>query len=60
MAAVANVAKVSAGTLYLHFASKEDMLQKVYLELKRELYSEFMTAAEPSDQRESIAGIAIR
>lgn len=31
-------AKVSAGTVYVHFKSKDDMLRQVYLELKAEFH----------------------
>lgn len=32
-------AKVSAGTVYVHFDSKEDMLQQVFLEVKAEFHA---------------------
>ena len=56
MAAVARAARVSAGTLYLHFASKEEMLQSVYLKLKREFHASLMAAAT-GDARQAIYGM---
>ncbi|WP_340160924.1 TetR/AcrR family transcriptional regulator [uncultured Hoeflea sp.] len=56
MAAVARAAKVSAGTLYLHFASKEEMLQSVYLKLKLAFHADLMKAAS-GDARQAIAGM---
>lgn len=46
---VVHRAKVSAGTVYVHFESKDDMLQKIYMEIKAEFHR-IMTAArtEPS------------
>ena len=35
---VVNRAKVSAGTLYVHFENKDDMLRKVYMDLKAEFH----------------------
>ncbi|MDQ2095195.1 TetR/AcrR family transcriptional regulator [Rhodalgimonas zhirmunskyi] len=49
IASVAKRAKVSAGTIYLHFASKDDMLQQVYLEIKKDVHQQIMRAAgEPN------------
>ena len=45
MVLVAKAAKVSAGTLYLHFESKDDMLQKSFLRLKTELHARLMEQA---------------
>lgn len=56
MAAVARAAKVSAGTLYLHFASKEEMLQSVYLKLKLEFHANLMQAAS-GGTRQAISGM---
>lgn len=39
MAHVAKEASVSAGTLYLHFDNKIDMLQKTYMHIKRSFYA---------------------
>ena len=55
MAAVARAARVSAGTLYLHFSSKEDMLQQVYLRLKHAFHAQLMQAAHDApDPRAAI------
>lgn len=39
-------AKVSAGTVYVHFENKDDMLQKVFLEIKSEFHDIMMQARE--------------
>lgn len=42
-------AKVSAGTVYVHFKSKNDMLQKVFLEIKSEFHDIMVQAgSEPN------------
>ncbi len=42
-------AKVSAGTVYVHFENKDDMLQKVYMEIKTEFHAAMVAAkSEPS------------
>lgn len=41
---IAKAARVSAGTIYLHYSSKEDMLQSVYLQTKTEFHT-MMTAS---------------
>ncbi|MBU2981781.1 TetR/AcrR family transcriptional regulator [Lentibacter algarum] len=46
MANVAKAARVSAGTLYLHFASKEDMLQKAYLSVKHAFHDKLMQSIQ--------------
>ena len=46
MANVAKAARVSAGTLYLHFASKEDMLQKAYLSVKHAFHDKLTKAIQ--------------
>ncbi len=45
IAAVAKEAGVSAGTIYLHFDDKPDLLQKVYLEIKTEFHTIMVAAA---------------
>lgn len=46
---VVNRAKASAGSVYVHFENKEDMLQKVFLEIKREFHAIMVQArSEPS------------
>lgn len=37
-------AKVSAGTVYVHFESKDDMLQKVFMEIKTEFHAAMIAA----------------
>lgn len=44
MLSVAKRARVSAGTIYLHFANKEDMLQQVYLQIKQDVHARIMQA----------------
>ncbi len=46
MADIAKAAKVSAGTLYLHFDTKGDMLQATYLRIKQDFHARLMQAAE--------------
>jgi len=43
---VVNRAQVSAGTIYVHYANKDDMLQKVFLEIKREFHAIMCLANE--------------
>lgn len=49
MAAVARRARVSAGTIYLHYASKEDLLQQVYLDIKAQFHAALMQVTETPD-----------
>ena len=42
---IAKAAKVSPGTIYLHFENKDDMLQQVYLRIKYEFHHILMKAA---------------
>ncbi len=57
MALVARAAQVSAGTLYLHFTSKEDMLQQVYLRLKHAFHADLMSASAAPTHRDAICGM---
>lgn len=57
MADVAKEAKVSAGTLYLHFDNKTDMLQKTYLHIKREFYASMMDACTGTESASRIRQI---
>ncbi len=41
---IAKHARVSAGTIYLHYENKEDMLQKVYLQVKTEFHALMMAS----------------
>ncbi|GHB28069.1 TetR family transcriptional regulator [Pseudovibrio japonicus] len=47
-------ANISAGTIYVHFDNKEDMLQKIYLEIKTEFHELMMHAAKQTDDSEMI------
>lgn len=42
-------AGISAGTVYLHFSSKEDMLQQVYMEIKSEFHALMVAAKSEAD-----------
>ncbi|WP_417307681.1 TetR/AcrR family transcriptional regulator [Devosia sp.] len=44
VADIAKAARVSPGTIYLHFTTREDMLQQTYLHLKRAFHAAMMTA----------------
>lgn len=48
MAAVAERAGVAAGTAYVHYASKDELVIAVYLEVKAELGSAGAAAADPA------------
>ncbi len=51
MLPIAKRAKVSAGTLYNRFESKEDMLQQTYLQIKHRYHGDLMQVDDgPSDQ----------
>ncbi|SDX33889.1 TetR/AcrR family transcriptional regulator [Litoreibacter albidus] len=52
--AVAKEAGVSAGTIYLHFADKSDLLQQVYLHIKSEFHAAIVAAAEEADSKAMI------
>jgi len=39
-------AQVSAGTVYVHYETKDDMLQKVFLEIKREFHAILLLAQD--------------
>lgn len=51
---VAKAAKVSPGTIYLHFENKTDMLQKVYLQIKTEFHSIMMAAKNEQNSAATI------
>ncbi|PFT95544.1 TetR family transcriptional regulator [Bacillus thuringiensis] len=48
MSKIAKRAKVSAATIYIYYANKEDLLDKVYVEVKKQL-SRYMNAKLNSD-----------
>ncbi|MEM1037472.1 MAG: TetR/AcrR family transcriptional regulator [Pseudomonadota bacterium] len=50
---IAKRAKVSPGTIYLHHANKEDMLQSVYLQIKTEFH-EIMIASRDEVSSEAM------
>jgi AcrR family transcriptional regulator len=52
--AVAKEAGVSAGTIYLHFEDKNDMLQKVYLQIKTEFHAIMVAAKDAPDSKAMI------
>jgi len=50
--AVAKRAGVATGTIYLHFANKDEMLQQIYLQIKTEFHAIMVAAtAEPDSTR---------
>lgn len=51
---VVDRAKVSAGTVYVHFENKEDMLQKVFLEIKQEFHTIMLQAQSEQTSAETI------
>lgn len=51
---VAREAGVSAGTIYLHFKDKTDLLQQVYLTIKTEFHALMTAAAEEPNSEEMI------
>jgi AcrR family transcriptional regulator len=57
MADIAKRAKVSAGTLYLHFENKEDMLQKTYLAIKTDFHANLMQAASAGTSTAILRGM---
>jgi len=54
IAAVAKEAGVSAGTIYLHFDDKSDLLQKVYLQIKTEFHGIMVAARDEPDSKAMI------
>jgi len=52
--AVAKEAGVSAGTIYLHFEGKTDLLQKVYLQIKSEFHAIMVAAKVETDSKAMI------
>jgi len=54
VAGVVKRARVSAGTVYVHFANKDDMLREVYMEIKAEFHAAIMRAANIADPAEMI------
>lgn len=52
--AIVKRAQISAGTIYLHFENKEDMLQQVFLEIKSEFHAIMLDAREEKTSAEMI------
>ncbi|MEH6474283.1 MAG: TetR/AcrR family transcriptional regulator [Sneathiella sp.] len=46
---IAKRANVSAGTIYLYFPNKEELLQQVFLEIKTELHEHMMAVFKPTE-----------
>ena len=46
---IVNRAKVSAGTVYVHFENKDDMLRKVYLQLKADFHGYVIRHRDETD-----------
>lgn len=49
VAGVVKRASVSAGTVYVHFQNKEEMLRQIYMEIKTEFHSVLMEAQNEPD-----------
>lgn len=49
IARIAERAKLSQGTIYLYFPGKDELLDEVFLEVKREIHSRLMDAAQSAD-----------
>jgi len=49
MAGVADKAGVAAGTIYVHFGSKDDLILATYLQIKRDLSAAGLVAIDPDD-----------
>lgn len=50
-------AKVSAGTVYVHFENKDDMLRQVYMELKADLHACITQARAQIDSAQLVRGM---
>ena len=57
VSAVVERAKVSAGTIYVHYKNKDDMLAKIYMELKAELYGYVFDGLDTSSTSQMIRGM---
>ena len=56
MSKIAKATGISASTLYVYYASKEDMLRKIYLETKRRMIEECNRDLEPGEALEQSVG----
>ncbi|WP_108813266.1 TetR/AcrR family transcriptional regulator [Loktanella sp. Alg231-35] len=54
VSAVVARAKVSAGTVYVHYQNKDDMLARVYMDLKAELHARITDGLETTNTTELI------
>ena len=54
---IAKLAQISAGTIYLHFENKDDMLQQVYLRIKQEFHFVLMQAKSADGPRDVVRGM---
>ena len=54
VADIARAANVSPGTIYLHFADKDDLLQQTYLQIKHDFHTGMMAAAQGSDSTQIV------
>lgn len=57
VAEIARAARVSPGTIYLHFADKDALLQQSYLEIKHEFHARMMAAATADGSAAIIRGM---
>lgn len=48
VAKIAKRARVSAGTIYLYFPNKDELLRQIYLEIKTEFHDQIMSAVDAS------------
>ena len=51
---IAKAAGVAEGTIFTYFASKDDLMNQLYLELKGQLRSSVILPREPTDTRERV------
>jgi AcrR family transcriptional regulator len=54
IAGIVKRARVSAGTVYVHFESKEHLVREIYMEVKREFHALMMSAGDIADVRAMI------
>ena len=57
VSAVVARAKVSAGTIYVHYKNKDDMLAQVYMDLKAELHARVTDGVDTASTSEMIRGM---
>ncbi|MCK0122156.1 TetR/AcrR family transcriptional regulator [Loktanella sp. F6476L] len=54
VAGIVKRAKISAGTVYVHFENKDDMLRQVYMELKAEFHSAITEDGNATDSTQRV------